>query len=460
MKILLPILVLIGAVFLGKYLISTGPEAKKKPFVERLPVVEVTRLKKQDYTVLLKTSGLVKAGTQTNIVSEVSGSVIKLSDVFNEGNYFDKGEVLLTLDSTNYLNALSIAKSEVVANRATLNQLIEEEKSSKRSLRLSRKNLQLGQSEVSRLRGLVKKKLISRSRVDVEEQKVNQLQQRLEELQGKINTFQSRKAVTKAKIESALIRQQQEQLNISRTVIKAPYAGRVLNKKVDIGQFVRVGTSLGTIYATDFVTVDLPLSLDQYDLLGIEENFQNKTTAHHAMPNIQFTSTNARKKSHWNGRIIRTSAALDADSRQIKVIAKIENPFQAQAGVSAPIRIGQYLDAEIEGRTFTNVYVLNASSVRQNKEILLLREGKLAVIPVNVLFNTSKVTIIKTDEDIEGEQLLITRMTQATDGMKVITLAEKRRQQLKERKKHKNKGKRNAIPSPQSMLFDPLNSVG
>lgn len=449
LKIILPILMLAGAIFFGKYLLDTGPKAKKKPFVERLPVVEVQKLKTRDYTVSIKASGVVRAGIQTNLVAEVSGKIIKVSDKFLEGNYFKKGEVLLKIDSSNYENALAISQSDVAANQAALSQLNEEEKSTKRSYYLAQKNLKLGQKELSRLHNLWKKKLIARSAVDAEEQKINQLQQRLEESQGKLNSYKSRKLAIKAKINAALSRQKQERLNISRALIKAPYAGRVLQRNVDRDQFVGTGTSLGKIYATRYVYVDLPLSLNQYELLGISEGFENTNLKMQNHPKVSFSSTNSRNKSFWQGQIVRTSAALDVDSRQIKVIAKIDKPFIAKQSThknnhwarNIPLKIGQYLNAKIEGKRFRNIYVLPSSTVRQNKEILLLQQGKVHIVPVDIIFNTSSSTVLSAEESIEGKQLIITPLSQVTEGSRVITLEEKIKQNKEKDKKRKKQQK-------------------
>jgi len=442
-KIILPVLVLAGAIFLGKYLVSTGPEPKKKPFVERSPVVEIMTLKPQDYTVTIKASGIVRAGTQTNLVSEVSGRILSISDDFKEGNYFNKNKKLLTIDKANYENSLAIVSSDIAANKASLNQLNEEEKSLKRSYQLARNNLSLGKKELNRLQGLWAKRLIARSALDIEEQKTNQLQQKLEDLQGRLNTFKSRRQATDAKIGATQAREKQERLNLSRTTIKAPYTGRVLQKSVDVGQFVSKGTLLGKIYATDYVEVDLPLSLSRYELLGLPEAFKNKSVDPKAYPKVVFKNPNSKQKNEWQGRVVRSSAALDANSRQITVIARIDNPFDAKVGVSAPLRIGQYIEAHIKGKTFRKVYVLPTIAIRQNKEILLLKEGNIHIIPVDALWNTQSKTVVRVEQDqnIAGSQLVITSLSQAVEGMKVITLSE---QNEKDRKKEESNKKLSA----------------
>ena len=428
-KFLLPVLVIVATVFLAKYLLATGPEAKKKPFVKKLSVVETLPLKEQSYSVTIKASGVVKAGIQTNLVAEVSGRVTSVSDNFLEGSYFNKKQALLTIDSANYDNALAITESDVAANQASLAQLNEEEKTLRRSLQLSQNNFKIGLKELKRTRSLWAKKLIARTVLDKEQQSYNQLQQKVEDLQGRLNIFTSRKRATQAKIKASLTRVAQERLNLSKTVITAPYSGRVLSKQVDVGQFINKGSILGKIYATKFVTVDLPLSLAKYQLLNIPEAFQGQTIKG-TFPSVVFKD--ASLKNTWQGKIVRTSAALDADTRQIKVIAKIDSPFKATHQVTAPIKIGQYINAEIQGKTFNHVFVLPAGVVRQNKEILLLKQNKVHITAVEVLWNSTNETVVRSHENIKGEQVITTALSQATEGMSVITLSE---QQQKTREK-------------------------
>ena len=441
LKIIIPIAVLVGAFFFGKFLIATGPEAKKRPFIQRLPVVEVMPLKAQKYTVFIEASGIVTAGTQSNLVAEISGRIVNISDTFNEGSYFEKDEVLLQIDSSNYLSAVEIAKSELEVNRASLKQLSVEQKSNLRSIQLAKQNLNIGNKELARLRALFKRRTISRSALDSEEQRINQLKQSLQNLQGSQNTFASRKSAMQARINSSKARVNQEKLTLSRAVIKAPYAGRVLSKNVDIGQFVTTGTTLAKIYATDFVNVELPLSLNQYELLGMPEAFKNKQINIKALPTVTLRNPDSLSNDTWQGQVVRTAAALDAKSRQINVIVRVDNPYEAREGLSTPVRIGQYLKAKVKGRTFENVYALPPAGVIYNREIRILKDGKIKIIPVSVVWNSTEATVIQTDTDIEGEQLIMTNLTQAVNGMSVLTVEQQRQQNKSRAKKQKSQKK-------------------
>jgi len=438
-KAIFPILVLIGAVFFGKHILNTGPDAKKRPFVQRLPIVEVSTLQSKAYTVFIETSGIVSAGTKTNLVAELAGRITSISDNFKEGSYFNKGEVLLEIDKSDYLSAINIANSEVAVNQSNLKQLNAEEKSNLNSVKLAKKNLAIGNKELTRLRALFKRNTISRSALDTEEQRINQLQQTVQNLQGTQATYASRKSAIQARINSSKAVVKQEKLRLTRATIKAPYDGRILTKNVDFGQFVTTGNILAETYATDFVNVELPLSLNQYELLGMPEAFRNKKISDKEYPTVKLTNPDSLKKDNWLGKVVRTSAALDAQSRQINVIVRVDNPYDAREGISTPIRIGQFLKARIKGRTFNNVYVLPPVSVLYNREIRLLVEGKIKIIPIEVIWNSTDETVVRTNEQIEGKQLILTSLTQAVNGMSVLTVEQ---QQLQNEKKAKRAKRR------------------
>jgi len=58
---------------------------------------------------------------------------------------------------------------------------------------------------------------------------------------------------------------------LERTLIKAPFNGRVRTRLVGPGQSVGNGTNLGEIYATDSAEIRLPLSSTQLEKIEINE---------------------------------------------------------------------------------------------------------------------------------------------------------------------------------------------
>lgn len=385
-KIILPLLVIAVGFGLGKFLIATGPEAEKQPQETRPTVVEAQPLNLQSYQVKVSASGIVKAQTQTSLVAEVSGKVLEISPNFQAGSYFDKGANLLKLDAANYTNAVTIAEGDLAQKQLALEEQQAQAKLAQRDWNLLDGNASRPQSDLAARRPHI--------------------------------------AAAQAAINAAEAKLQQEKLNLARTRITAPYSGRVQEKRVEVGQYITPGTVLGVIYATDAVEVHLPLSLAQYELLGMPEAFRDKAADTAAMPKVEFSPSNGNRSDAWQGQVVRSSAALDEKSRQISVIAQIDQPFIAREGVSAPLRIGQYITAKIDGKTFNNVYVVPASAVRQGKEILLLRDGKVSVQPINLVWNAEKDVVIQTDVDLNGQRVIITPLPLATEGQAVQVAGE------------------------------------
>lgn len=382
MKQLILIIVLVaGSVALASYLIKTKPEPRKRVRQPTIPVVEVITPKLQSYTQKIRSSGSVETNLSTNLVSEVSGKVVDVKRAFQEGNYFKKGQHLLSIDSGDYQNAIVIAQAEI----------------SQRTLEI--KNEQnLAQLAVRDFR------LLGNNRRP-----------------GEMASRRPHIAAAMANLDAAKIRLKQAKNNLKKTKILAPYAGRLQSTNVNIGQFVSPGTLLGQVYSTDYVEVRLPLSLGDYEQLKLPESYQNQTKVNKdKLPKVVFSANYGAKTHQWEGRVVRASAAMDERTRQIPVIARIENPFSKKAGSDAPpIKIGQFLKAEILGTRLNNIYIIPTSSTRQNREVMLYDEGKINILPIEVLTTENDSLVIRQSALPPNAKLIITPMPSAKTGMKV-----------------------------------------
>lgn len=541
-RVIVPVLILFVGYTVYSYLMSTGPKPKKRPPVDRTPVVEVQSVKKQSYSVTLSTSGIVKAQSETNLVVEVAGKVKKLSSNFREGAYVNQGEILLELDDSDVRDAISIAKSNSASTKASLQQLNQEEKNThnkyrltkvnlrsvqknlnlarrnshnvernrgaikrniilvkknlllaKKNLLLTQRNLKLGQKELQRMSSLWEKRLIARNAVESEKQKViqlnqaiiqqqqvivqqeqqlaqqdqsliqqdqntlsqeqkilqqqqavNQQQQNIENIKGQLATFKSRRDGLKAKLASSKTQLKQQQRNLERTKVTAPFAGRILAKRIGKGQYLSPNTVAGSLYPADFVEVDMPLSLKQFELLDLPHDIERNTAKQQQFP-VELTLP-YEQNGKWNGYITGTRATLDNQSRQIIVIARLDNPFITNAKDSTSavsLRVGQYLNASIKGKTFHNVYLLPSSAVRQNREILLVENNKVFILAVKTVWNTESTSVIQLDtsspqakiQDLDNKQIITTPFPQATEGMSVLLPEQKKKHFNHERKK-------------------------
>jgi len=373
-KILLPLLLLAAGISGAWWLIATTPKGERKALKPIIPLVEVIELHLQNYSVTLKSQGTVSPRTQSTLVAEVSGKITEISDKLREGGFFEPDDLLITIDPRDYENAVTIAQAELAQQKVSFNQELA------RSRQADKDWKRLGSgSKASDL--VLRKPQLSSSR---------------------------------AAVSAAEARLKRAQVDLERTRIKAPYAGRVLEKKVDVGQYLRSGEVLASIYAIDYVEIKLPLTTAQLEQLQLPEHYRGEQPNKKANPSVMLISHSGAKEHHWQGQIVRSSATIDTSSRQQFVVAQIDNPYAHDENNQPPLKIGGFVEAKISGKTFIDVFVIPRSALHEGRDILLAVDGKLKRQPVNILWSQGNEVVVHGLQP--GSHLIITPPAYAVDG--------------------------------------------
>ncbi|HHJ18424.1 MAG TPA: efflux RND transporter periplasmic adaptor subunit [Gammaproteobacteria bacterium] len=376
LRILLPVVIIAAGIFFARYMMKTAPEAPHHKKTATVPSVEVITLQPQDYTVTVHSHGSVVPQTQSTLVAEVSGKIIATSDHFHEGNFFNRGDVLLKIDPRDYQAAVTIARSELAQQQLKL----EQEEALARQAEIDWQRL--GEGEAPSDLVLRKPQLAS----------------------------------AKATTAAAQARLDQAQTNLSRTRITAPYSGRLLEKKANLGQFVAPGNPLATIYATDTVEIKLPLSDRQQQFLELPEHYRNAKPG--KGPEVRLS----KGENHWTGRIVRSAATVDTRSREQFVVAQVNDPYAKNKTGNATLKIGLFVDASIQGRTLHDVFVIPRLALRENKQVLLAVDNTLKLQPVKVVWSEEKQVIVSSGL-AAGDQLIISPMPYASEGSPLKTFS-------------------------------------
>jgi len=223
---LVPVLVLAAGFGLA-YLIGTNkPSIDVEPQERLAPTVRVVTVISKNEHLTITSQGTVAPRTQSELIPEVSGRVTWVSPALVAGGSFREGEPLLRIDDADYRNQQ--AKSEAALKRAEVEQ-------------------QHARAELKRIRSLNRQKLASTQQVEDAERAAR---------------------VATANLHEATASLAQARLDLARTELTAPFTGLVREEQVDVGQFITRGQRVGTIYATDYVEVRLPISAHQLGFLG------------------------------------------------------------------------------------------------------------------------------------------------------------------------------------------------
>ncbi|WP_288095629.1 MdtA/MuxA family multidrug efflux RND transporter periplasmic adaptor subunit [Pseudomonas sp.] len=179
--------------------------------------VRVAPAVKGDFPLYYKALGTVTALNTINVRSRVGGELVKI--YFEEGQMVKAGDLLAEIDPRPYQNALLQAEGTLLQNQAQL------------------KNAQV---DVERYRGLYREDSIAKQTLDTAEALVGQFQ-------GTVKTNQA--AVNDAN------------LNLEFTRIRAPIAGRVGLRQLDVGNLVAANdtTALAVITQTQPISVAFTL---------------------------------------------------------------------------------------------------------------------------------------------------------------------------------------------------------
>ena len=378
MKKITPIIIL-GVLGGLTYIVLNNPPAvdRRTPPSGPQMQVEVMTLQKTPYQVNLQSYGTVQPRTQSMLIAQVGGEITSINASLRDGGFFEKGEELLRIDSRDYQADVKIAEATLMDTKQSL----AEQKA--RAVQALEDWNRLGNKGDAPDLVLRKPQLLA----------------------------------AEARVISAESSLDKSKLELERTRILAPYSGRVMSRSVDLGQVVNNNSPLAEVYATDYVEIRLPLRNRDLSYIDLPEDYRYENENKVEGPLVTIYSSLAESSS-WQGRVVRTESAIDDNARQLHVVAQIDDPFGIQARGKTPLKIGQYVTAELSGRYLEDALVIPNRAIYQGSYVYVVINNLLQRRDINIAWQNQHDAII--DKGIEeGEQLVLTSLGQVTSGVPV-----------------------------------------
>lgn len=392
-KIIIPAAVVVTALLIVFFIKSNPPEARRFSSAPKAAIsVSVLELVPQSYQVMIDSYGTVKPRTQSLLVAQASGQIIEVSDEFREGGFFEKGDVLLKLDDRDHQAEVKSAQ----ANLLTAEQSLLEEKARGQQALTDWKRLG-GSSQAS--------SLVLR---------------------------EPQLAAAQAQVLSAQAALEKAELDLERTKVTAPYAGRILSRSVDLGQVVSNNTQLATIYAIDSVEIRLPIKNKDLSFVNLPEQYRDGAK-NQAGSLVKFSSDLVGEQT-WQGQLARTEGAIDENAQQLYVVAKIDDPYKSTASNQYPIKIGQYIKAQIAGKTVQNALIIPNSTIYQGTYVYVVEGNVLKRKDVTFAWQNANEAMIKTGLKA-NDKLVVTPLGQVSSGTKVSILGAQPKEKVSKSKR-------------------------
>jgi RND family efflux transporter MFP subunit len=361
-------------------LAAAAPQAERAEVVARPSAVFVTEAELSPVQLSVTTQGEVTPLTEIDLTAQVSGRITYVNPNFVDGGFFEAGEVLVRLEDADYRLAVTRAEALVAQSRQAL---VREQAEAE----LAREEwASLGEGEASPL-----------------------------------TLREPQMAEARAQLASAQATLDEARLNLSRTRITAPFEGRVRAKSADLGQYVGPGARLGRVFATNRVQVRLPLTNAELATLNLplafHANETNPGRPAHLSANV------AGQVRNWEGLLVRSESAIDPQTRTMSAIIEVEDPYgEAAEAAGAPLAVGLFVTARIDGRELENAIVLPRSALRGADQVFVAQlDGTLAIHRVTVI-DTSAERVVVTAGVEPGDRIVTSPLRGAADGMLVRAL--------------------------------------
>lgn len=365
--------VLFVAAIMAYTLVATAPVPQQVEPEDVSTSIRIQTIEKQAVRLKVRSQGTVEPRTESELIPEVSGRVEWVSPSLVAGGFFKEGEVLLRIDNSDY-------KSSVERARAAHNRADAEDEHAR--------------FELKRLQELVKKNLTSQSNLE--------------------SAVRSQR-IASAALKEAEIALTQAQRDLGRTELRAPYTGLVRVKKVDQGQFIQRGSSVAQVYASDSVEVRVPLADSQLAFLELPLGFRGELPPAQRAGVVISTEYGGRHYE-WNGQLVRTEAEIDARTRMVNAVVRVENATDVD---QPPVPVGLFVNVEIEGRLVDDIVVLPRAALRNQTQVLIVDdENRLRFRDVELLRFDRDEVMIKGGLSA-GERVNLSPIQTVIDGMRV-----------------------------------------
>ena len=356
--------ILIAAIALAAGLAQMKPETQKRDDEQLDLLVEVVTLEVSTESFQISSQGTVQPRTKTEVSAEVLGSIVSISPKFSAGGVFQKDEVLMRIDPTNY--AVAVDKSEALV-----------------------KQRQIEYDGARKLRS-----------------------------QG--YRAESEYASAAAALASAQAELVGAQRNLERTYIRLPYEGMVLSKNADIGQFVNPGTKIGVTFATDLAEIRLPLTDQDLAFVDLPNTAEIRETGGVDGPQVRLTAIQKGALVAWDATIVRTEGVVDERSRVTYAVAQVADPYKLH-GDGTPLPVGTFVAAEIAGSTTMDLIRIPRTVIRGADQVLIVNaESKIDIRTVNIVRSDNTYAYVS-DGVSAGERISTTVIETPTNGMSVRT---------------------------------------
>ncbi len=380
---LLGVGVILGAVLLVVALKALKPQTEKEETTKPPLVVRVVDAVHKEQVVFSTFQGEVRAKTDIELVTQVTGKVTSVSNKFIEGGEFKAGETLLQIDDADYLVALKSAQASVASAQVDVDIELATSATNKREWReLQGKPIE----EANPLR-------LNKPQID----RAN------------------------ARLDAANAELAAARLNYNRTKISAPFDGRIMSKEAELGQFMSRGSSIGRVFATQTMEVRLPMTDVQISELGLTLGYSARSSETEGLP-ATVSMLFGSEQRVWQGFVKSVDASVDSTTRLLFATVAVDKPFEQQNGQTVPLVPGLFVDVQLSSPNKLSGLEVPRTALRNGNQVYVYDNDQLRLKTVKTVYTSREMVMLSKDGESElelGDRVITSPVPGAYEGMPI-----------------------------------------
>ena len=348
----LGILLIVASFFLAKYLIDN--KNKVKPVAPKVvKVVFADTVKNSTIPIVIPANGNLTAKRRFELYAEVEGIFKPGSVLFKAGQTYKKGQTLIRIEDSEYYSTVQSAKSDLYNSIAAI-----------------MADLRLDFPEV-----------FPKWEAYLRSFDLNKATPKLPEMSSeKENYF-----ITGRSIVSNYYNVKNLEQRLSKYVIRTPFKGILTEALVNEGTLIRNGQKLGEFIDPSVYEMEVAISKSFAGLLQVGEAV--------ALKNLEGTES-------YTGKVSRVNGSVDATTQTIQVFIDVQDEN---------LKEGMYLEAYVDAKDEENAIEIDRNLLLDTKEIFVVRDSVLDVIPVKPIhFSDTKVVL----KDVPDGSVIVARPIQ------------------------------------------------
>ena len=372
-----PLVVVVGGIALLMLMLATGPKPEEKTDAAHPPAVQFAVAHERPTTIAINVQGEARPRVEATMAAQVAGRIVWASPAFVAGGSFREGEVLARIDAADYQLAVVRARAQVAQSQEAL---AREEAEGE----LARQDWEvLGRGEAPPL--AVREPQMAQARAAL--------------------------AAAQATLRSA-------ELDLSRASIRAPFTGRIRERRANVGDYVGPGSPVAVMFATDTMEIRVPLTDADLNSMRLPVGFAASSA--NPGPTAHVSSVTAGRIRAWEGHLVRTEASIDARTRLVYGVIEVRDPFAASH--AAPLAPGMFVSARLEGSANETLVAAPRSALKRNEFVYVVREDDTIDVRQVTPAQTTADEVLFREGVADGERVVVSHLSSPRPGMAVTPI--------------------------------------